>query len=144
MQRRPAEGGDTLGDGAALTDGEVEGDGDGAALVDGEADGEVEGDGAVLVDGEADALGSADGVGTSLVASPDGDADGDAADEADGAADPPSSGSDAVQPLTATSAPAAATAVIQRLLPSKVVMPSPYVRCTRHPVGRTDFRWSAP
>ncbi len=162
LQRPTAAGGDTLGDGAALTDGdgegEVEGDGaaltdgdgevegDGAALTEGEADGdgEVEGDGAVLVDGEADALGSADGVGTSLVASADGDADGDAADEADGAADPPSSGSDAVQPLTATSAPAVAMAVIQRLLPSKVVMPSPYVRCTRRPVGRTGFRRSVP
>ncbi len=155
-QKPPPAGGDTLGDGAGLADGEGEVEGDGAALADGEADAlgsaggaalaDGESDalgsagGAALADGESDALGSADGVGTSLVAS----ADGDASDEADGAADPPSSGPEAVQPLTATSAPAAAMAVIQRLLPSKVVIPSPYVRCTRRPVGRTGFRWSVP
>lgn len=45
-------------------------------------------------------------------------------DEDAGAAAPSSPTADAVQPLTATSAPAVRSVVIQYLLPSNVVMPS--------------------
>ncbi|MHA7283105.1 hypothetical protein [Arthrobacter sp. TMS2-4] len=102
------------------------GEADGVALGEGLSGAEADGDGsgAVVV---ADAVESAV---ESAVDSMDGDSDGGpdavgavvAVSEVDAAGSPES---DAPQPLTATSAPAAAMAAIQRLLPSSVVMGSP-------------------
>jgi hypothetical protein len=89
--------------------------GDGASVV-GAADAEADG----AADGAA--VGASDGA--SLVVSADGDADGVEDADGPGAAVPPSSVPDDAQPLTAIRLPAAATATIQRLLPSRLVMDS--------------------
>jgi hypothetical protein len=109
--------------------GPADGVGDGMGGAD-DGDGDGEGDGVVLAVGPGEADGGAAAVGTA-----EADADGASLPVvADGAAAPPSSGPDAMQPLNAASAPTAVTAVIQRLLPSKVVMPTPYVRHTDSPL----------
>jgi hypothetical protein len=103
--------------------GTAEGVGDGTGGAD-DGDGDSDGDVVALAVGPGEADGGAVAVGTA-------EADGASlAVVTDGAAAPPSSGPDAMQPLTAASAPTAVMAVIQRLLPSKVVMPTPYVRRT--------------
>jgi hypothetical protein len=106
VQVPPAAGSDGGAGASAVGDADVDGALDGASLV-----ASVVGDVDPSADGDSDGAASAD-------------ADADAAVDA-GAAVPPSSVADGAQPLTAIRVPAAAAAMIQRLLPSRLVMPSP-------------------